>query len=273
MKVLMCTGGSKFAEAAIRYSIRLVKNSSPEITLFYILEKGEDTAKSKDVLDRTRKIIEENGITPITKTREGFVAEEIIKEAEEGGYDLVVIGSHGLRSSLIGISEFLLGAEAHRIVRYCKTSVLVVKEAVEFNKVLFATDGSKSAENAIDFGASLLSGTKSDATIIHVIPTFVEHFKDYVEPVRPELIEVLKTLPRREAWRLDRSKDIFKKYGIVAKRKIREGNAAEEILKESERYDLIVMGALGRKSSGRFLIGNVAFHVVTHAKKPVLIYR
>ena len=56
-------------------------------------------------------------------------------------------------------------------------------------------------------------------------------------------------------------------------RKVREGDAAEEILKESEHHDMIVIGSLGRKSSGKFIMGDVAFNVVTHAKKPVLIYR
>ena len=50
-------------------------------------------------------------------------------------------------------------------------------------------------------------------------------------------------------------------------------DAAEEILKESEHHDLIVIGSLGRKSSGKFIMGNVAYNVVTTAKKPVLIYR
>lgn len=273
MKVLMCTGGSRFAEDAIKFGIRLVKNASPEITLFSVIEKKVSVEKPEEAIERAAHIIKENGFTPEIKTKEGFVTEEVIKEAEDGSYDLVVIGSHGQRSSIIGVSKFLLGAEAYRVIRYCKTSVLVVKESKSFNKVLFTTDGSKCAEKAIDFGADLLQDTKTAVTIIHVIPAFVEHFKDYLEPVTSDLIEILKTLPRREAWRLDRSKDIFKKYGIVAERKVREGDAAEEILKESERYDMIVMGSLGRKSSGKFIMGDVSSNVVTHAKKPVLLYR
>ncbi|MFQ6136832.1 MAG: universal stress protein [Candidatus Hydrothermarchaeales archaeon] len=273
MKVLMCTGGSKFAENAIGFGIRLVKNVNPEITLLYVAERERDIAKSNDILDRAKDIIEDYGMTSKIKMREGFVAEEVIREAEEGTYDLVIIGSHGLRSNLVGISEFLLGTEAYRIVKYCKTSVLVVKEAKTFGKVLFTTDGSRFAEEAIEFGGRLLQKTSVDVAILHVIPSFVEHFRDYLEPVRPELVEMLKMLPRREAGRLDRSKEILRKYDIEAKRKVREGHAAEEILKESERYDMIVIAALGRSGKGIFPLGDIAYKVVTHAKKPVLLVK
>ena len=53
---------------------------------------------------------------------------------------------------------------------------------------------------------------------------------------------------------------------------VREGSAAEEILKvaESERPDLIVMATHGRTSVRRLLLGSVTEKIVRTAPCPVL---
>jgi len=49
---------------------------------------------------------------------------EIVKEAEEGKYDLLIIGSRGLS----GIKSFLLGSVGNHVAQNVKCTVILVKE-------------------------------------------------------------------------------------------------------------------------------------------------
>ncbi|WP_422485079.1 universal stress protein [Gudongella sp. DL1XJH-153] len=61
-------------------------------------------------------------IETIYKT--GDVAEEIIDTAEEGNYDLIVMGSRGL-----GVfSRTILGSVSHKVIQHSKSTVMVVKD-------------------------------------------------------------------------------------------------------------------------------------------------
>ncbi len=57
------------------------------------------------------------------KIEEGSAAVKIVEVASSGGYDLIVIGTHGRT----GMSRALLGSVAERIVRHAKVPVLSVR--------------------------------------------------------------------------------------------------------------------------------------------------
>jgi nucleotide-binding universal stress UspA family protein len=54
--------------------------------------------------------------------RTGAVSDEVLAEAEVWGADLIIIGSHSP-----SMSTYLLGSNAHKIVRHANCSVLVVR--------------------------------------------------------------------------------------------------------------------------------------------------
>lgn len=58
-----------------------------------------------------------------TAVRTGTPAEEIVREATEGNYDLIVLGTHGRR----GMSHALLGSVAEQVVRRAPCPVLSVR--------------------------------------------------------------------------------------------------------------------------------------------------
>ena len=62
--------------------------------------------------------------------------------------------------------------------------------------------------------------------------------------------------------------------GIDVQMRLREGDAAEEILRESERdYDLIVMGFRGIKESARPTLGTQAVKVIQKSMCSVLAWK
>lgn len=60
-----------------------------------------------------------------TKVRIGDPAREVLAEAGEWGADMVVVGSHGRT----GVSRFLIGSVAERVVRHALCDVLVIPRA------------------------------------------------------------------------------------------------------------------------------------------------
>lgn len=146
MKVLVCTDGSKFSEEAAEYAGRLFEGRQTRAVVLRVVQRlaeeysdyNEYFELFKDEIHRLRKlgvpksvteslkkcteILEGHGLEVETKTRKGNASDEILTEAEEGDYDLIVMASYGK-----GISKFKLGSVSRSVVHLSKVPVLVVK--------------------------------------------------------------------------------------------------------------------------------------------------
>jgi nucleotide-binding universal stress UspA family protein len=58
---------------------------------------------------------------------EGDPAEEILRVAKDGGYDLIVVGHRGLSP----VKAFLLGSVSNQVVSHAPCSVLVVRPGLQ----------------------------------------------------------------------------------------------------------------------------------------------
>ena len=77
---------------------------------FEILADGEKRAIAKGI--RIEKIL-----------KSGHIAEEILKTAREGNFDLIVTGARGLSK----VREIMLGSVSYTLVRHSPCPVLIVK--------------------------------------------------------------------------------------------------------------------------------------------------
>jgi nucleotide-binding universal stress UspA family protein len=77
-----------------------------------------------ELLERDVQILHQMELEPRAMVRHGLVVDEILAEAKNGNYDLVVIGGH--RPSE-GMPRFLLDDLARPIVEYIRRGVLVVR--------------------------------------------------------------------------------------------------------------------------------------------------
>jgi nucleotide-binding universal stress UspA family protein len=145
-------------------------------------------------------------------------------------------------------------------------------------KVLMCTDGSRFAEEAIESGGLLLKGMAPKVTLLRVIPDFVtdyEEYNEFVEVFREEIHRLRKQgVPKSVRRSLEAGKGILERMGIKAETKVREGKAADEILKEGEEgaYDLIVVASYGRGIS-KFFLGSVSREIVHRSRIPVLVMK
>lgn len=136
-------------------------------------------------------------------------------------------------------------------------------------KILVATDGSEGSENAIRFTSKLAIESDSSITLLHVIPKIGTTKEDIIALLKEELGS-----PEEAGKKyLDEGVKIAEDFDIKADTKLLDGDPLEEILKEVDNFDLIVIGSHGLGAIDRFLLGSVSSELVHKSKVPVLVVR
>ncbi|NOZ58431.1 MAG: universal stress protein [Euryarchaeota archaeon] len=133
--ILIATDGSFHAKRAEDRALELAKGGAG-VTGLYVIDRAryqwaeelmqdiyrKTRAEGEAVLSAFREKAQRHGLEVETKLREGTPSEEIIREAREGGYDLIVLGSRGTTPEALA-----LGSVVQRVVRRAPCDVLVVR--------------------------------------------------------------------------------------------------------------------------------------------------
>ncbi|MFQ6089059.1 MAG: universal stress protein [Candidatus Methanofastidiosia archaeon] len=267
-RILVGVEKSLESHLALRYAVNLAKILEAKLVVLYAVEdlyvhsiwgsvigervNGIEHEQQKILVNL--KMLESRFEVPIVgKQVHGHPAMEILKEADKGGYDLIVVGSHGMPAMI----EFLLGEVSSKVLHHAKIPVIVVKRERNLERILMCTEGSRYAENAMKFTSEIAKKARSKVTVLCVIPNKRE---EYLKSAK----EILK-----------KGKELLKKRGVKAKTKVRVGEPAEQILLEAREgeYHLIVMGYKGKSEVFEFLLGDVASKVIHHSLRPTLVHR
>ncbi len=144
-KILVPTDFSVYADNALKQAIDIAKQNKSRIYLFHVIDDGfqqcavdyclnegdvqrilkESIKNAQDKLQQeVKKITDSNSkIEIVYDAKRGIPYEEILKEQEEKGIDLIVIASHGKT----GILKNLLGGVVDKVVKRAKCQVLLVR--------------------------------------------------------------------------------------------------------------------------------------------------
>jgi nucleotide-binding universal stress UspA family protein len=149
------------------------------------------------------------------------------------------------------------------------------------NKVLLAVDGTKGSKSVLSVFRTSVR-TPEEVVLVHVeqLQGKSRMIEMLGEAEMSTLKESLKGTEHKEA--LDRKAEKILAYyrneiedggSTKIKTVVREGKAAEEILKvaEEEGVELIVMGCNGKKGFHRFLTGCTTRDVEKNSRVPVLV--
>lgn len=80
------------------------------------------SSDAQEAVDEIAKELRERGLEIETRVAEGTPHDEITRRASGGGFDLVVMGTHGRT----GLRHFLIGSTAEKVVRTSEVPVLTV---------------------------------------------------------------------------------------------------------------------------------------------------
>jgi nucleotide-binding universal stress UspA family protein len=285
-KILCATDFSPESRQALRVATRLAKESRADLVIahaWYVppsAYEGEYVFPApviQDMVAEEQKSIDA-AVEEATSAGAPFVAGKLVSGApwaeivgllEHEAFDLCVIGTRGRT----GISRFLLGSVAEKVVRHAPCSVLAVhagRTATPFAHALVPTDFSRDAQHALELADQLVM-PGGRITLMHVIEVPVAFSGEVPSP------EFASDLDRRAAAALERAAARFaSKAGVSLEARSRIGHPGAQTLaalEDDPTFDLVVMGSHGRTGIKRALLGSVAEKVVRHAKCPVLVAR
>lgn len=137
MKVLVATDGSVHSMKAVQRALELAEKQGAEVTLmsvaYYgadyleemppnIREKLEDEARG--VLKKAKAVFDAKGLPAETVLMTGLVpANLIIRKAEEGKFDRIILGSTGMS----GLDRVLMGSTAGKVAAHAPCEVTIVR--------------------------------------------------------------------------------------------------------------------------------------------------
>jgi nucleotide-binding universal stress UspA family protein len=286
MNILVAHDGSKHGTWAMEWLGRLPLASPSAVTVLHVIDVAalrapfiaqpvvwanerviqeeikQLEARAKKTVANAKQFMVATGLKGKLVRMQGPVGTTILDKAPKRD-GLVMLGSRGLDA----LDRFMLGSVSTQVTLHAPCSVLVVKEPPRpLNRIVFATDGSKAADKALQFLLMKLapdlpnqSGKNPiEIVLVHVMPSL-----NY-----PELKEAGRHLVEENAEQLI-------KAGYVVDGIVRLGKPADEVLKiaSKKKADLIVTGAKGMGAIARFLLGSVSTRLVQHSICSVLVVR
>lgn len=144
----------------------------------------------------------------------------------------------------------------------------------EYNDLLVPVDGSRLSNLAFKKALGLAKLIDARIVVMHVIEPY------YAGPLGvdgPEMITSQVKIDKDHKMKAEELVSTYiekgKNKGVEISSMIVEGHPSVEIIKESENFDLIIMGTHGRRMITQLLIGDVAEKVIKHAACPVFMVR
>jgi len=148
-----------------------------------------------------------------------------------------------------------------------------------YSRILAATDGSETSEQAIEQAARLAKDQKAQLRIVHVIEQARLAFAA-AGPVAIDLEGILEALRKSGQTALDRGRAIAQRVGVQAETAIVGEDSVDDrvaivLADEVRRWkaDLVVLGTHGRRGINHLLMGSVAEAVARVAPAHVLLVR
>ena len=263
-RILIPMDGSPLGESVLLALNPLIRSQRIESTLFHVAESKEGGQKAEVQLEMLRKALETQGIAARVRMVPGRPAEEILRQAKTGDFDLVAMATHGRT----GLDRVLLGSVAEEVVRSSPVPMLLCKKGAimgDWERIVVALDGSPGSEeilsDVVRLGKSLratlyltrvgLSLLRSDAYRGVHFDHQVDDSHSYLESIAVRLIS----------------------QGVQAQAEAREGMAAVEIAHLAQELEagLICMTTEGRPELHPGLDRSVTADVIRSAPCPVFV--
>lgn len=305
MKVLLATDGSDTAQAAVEFvagfpfptgtEVRVVtvikdvlreheiESLTPEQWDVFEIAKNGELESAEAILNRDAAVLTEAGWEVTTELLTGHPADEIIDSSDEGDFDLIVVGSHGMT----GFKRFLLGSVSNQVLQSATRSVLIVRRPEEECeggqvdppareghawRVLIGYDGSAHSDKAVGLCTKVDLDDTAELRLLTVLP-MVHMFR---QDIRQEMNWIWQKKKETDKAALEAAADRVRQSGANVTTELMEaGDVSDAILSAGDEFDadLIVLGHKGKGAIARFLMGSVTPRIAHHSCRSVLAVR
>ena len=272
MKILIATGGSSHSEKALRFGAQIVQHADEAPTVLTVVRRKQDLSLADAVLQRARYLLA--GIPGLeTRARIGRPAEQIIAEAREGRFNLVIVGerhSHTLKARVLGSTSI-------HVVEHAACPVIIAKgEISPIQRILLCDSGALVPSLLSRFTAQLAEMVQGEEeiTVLHVMSQMTAWPGVPDEDLQASAEELIEEQTPEGEWLASDLQELSYP-GIHAQAKVRHGGVVEEILAEVEAndYDLVVIGAHREAGWQRVLLEDIAREIIKRIDRPILVVR
>lgn len=268
MHTLICIRQLPYAEPTVAFGGFIAQLFNSLLTLLTVIGDDSQRQLAEASISNAQELLQGKDVT--TKLRSGDPLAEILKEAQETDYEMIVVGSH----DVLRLLDSLMGTLSDKVAHRAHSHVLIVRgERKELNQILIPIGGQKMNPDVVKMGARLAAASGAKVTLLYVtgpVPTIYTGLDDMDETL-PELLETDTPVSKHLRWNAEYLLD----KGVMGELKLQQGVASDEILRETiiADYDLIVIGARSHASwlKRLLLVDQVTPHVIERSPCPVLV--
>ncbi len=269
MRILIATSGSSQSDMAIYLAGLIYQMIDGTLTLMTVIKQESEQIQAKSILVRAKTLIA-TASSVQTKIRTGRTAEEIVREAVEGSYDLIIVGEQRYR----GLASRLLPPTAVRIIAQMPCPVLIARGTIRpLRRVLVCESGREpSLLNRLIQQLTPLLRRVDELTALHVMSQIAAAPGVPGWELRAEAYELIEK-HTIEGSLLEEDLARLAELNVNLEAKVRHGLVVREILAEmrSGDYDLVVIGTHQTKGWQRFLLDDLAQELISQADRPLLV--
>ena len=184
----------------------------------------------------------------------GDPADVIVKEAEKGKYDLIVVGNSEEEKDLH------LGSVAKDVTANAKIPVLITRVKTKITSILVPVDGSEKTEKTLEYANAISEKTGAKITLLHV-----------------QELSLLQLRPQatKQLGGNILSKAASKIQGAKPELKLEAGDPAKKILElaKQENHDLIIISGKGHSVLRHYLLNSTSDHIIHYSDRSVLLIK
>ena len=118
-RILVGTDGSPTAQLAVDRAVEVARTLDAALTVLTASRREQ----GEKLLAKERERLSDAGVDIETKVVEKEPATALLDEAENGGYDLLVVGNKGMT----GVGRFFLGSVPNKVSHHVNCSLLIVR--------------------------------------------------------------------------------------------------------------------------------------------------
>ncbi len=287
--ILIPVDGSPCSARATHLGLEFARRLVGRAIFTYALIEHVSQDDGQQVLSPSARLAEEARVKFETRLIDGYtqgIGDAIVRECQESGCDLIVMGTHGRE----GMEHLLLGSVAERVSRQALVPVMLVRnqerptnDALNFERIVVTVDGSQPSLLALTTANELACALGASLEVMHVIPDVpsayayaayeyapIIDYDRYQRDLEAESQAIIAAALAHLKANATKMADVS--TSRVPANNQRVGDAIAQAATE-HRADLIVMSTHGRTGFDRLLLGSVAERVSHRAEVPVLFVR